>query len=52
MICGSTHSGTTGLQDYYTGIGSDVFYLNNFDSISQSYGKSPSLLYVYSDTYC
>ena len=25
---------------YYTGNGSNVYYLNNFDSISQSFGKS------------
>ena len=33
-------STSSGVQDYYTGNGSNVYYLNNFDSISQSYGKS------------
>ncbi|XP_065889561.1 two pore channel protein 1-like isoform X2 [Dysidea avara] len=28
---------SSGVQDYYTGNGSNVYYLNNFDSISQSY---------------
>ncbi|XP_065919465.1 two pore channel protein 1-like isoform X2 [Dysidea avara] len=35
--CCNLLNGTTGVQDYYTGNGSNVFYLNNFDSISQSY---------------
>ena len=38
-MCAYFHSGTTKIQNYYTGNGSNVFYLNNFDSISQSYGK-------------
>ena len=29
---------------YYTGNGSNVYYLNNFDSISQSFGKFTSII--------
>ena len=30
----------TNIGSYYTGIGSNVYYLNNFDHLVRSYGES------------
>ncbi|XP_065892689.1 two pore calcium channel protein 1-like isoform X2 [Dysidea avara] len=35
--CSNFHNGTTNIQNYYTGNGSNVYYLNNFNNILRSY---------------